>query len=164
VAWREGGWRGWALPRLLQNHSAWAASLMLAAAWIVWRLPAFAMGGVMRATLTDLPWWALATLGLTLPMTALHRRANGNLVVAGVLPHAVINALGAADQCTSRPIQALLLLASGAFLLPARRPPECLARDVDVGRALIEIKSASRVGRSMAGHERPYSLRTSRRR
>ncbi len=35
----EPGWRGFALPRLLERHSALVASLILGAVWAVWHLP-----------------------------------------------------------------------------------------------------------------------------
>ncbi|HVG47532.1 MAG TPA: CPBP family intramembrane glutamic endopeptidase, partial [Rubellimicrobium sp.] len=35
----EIGWRGFALPRLLERHSALMASLILGAVWAVWHLP-----------------------------------------------------------------------------------------------------------------------------
>lgn len=37
----ETGWRGFALPRLQQNRSALAATLILAALWALWHLPQF---------------------------------------------------------------------------------------------------------------------------
>jgi len=37
----EIGWRGFALPRLQKNHTAFSATVMLGLVWMVWHLPAF---------------------------------------------------------------------------------------------------------------------------
>lgn len=40
----EIGWRGFALPRLLESHSALAASLILGSVWAIWHLPLYLVG------------------------------------------------------------------------------------------------------------------------
>jgi len=40
----EIGWRGFALPKLLETHSALAASLILGSVWAVWHLPLILVG------------------------------------------------------------------------------------------------------------------------
>ncbi len=37
----EVGWRGFALPHLQRNHSAYASSLLIGVVWACWHLPAF---------------------------------------------------------------------------------------------------------------------------
>ena len=119
----EFGWRGLALPVLLRRFSPATGSLILAAMWIGWHLPAFLVPGVMRQGLGDVAWWALGTAALSCLMTWLHLRGNGNLVLAGLLPHASADLLGAAGLWSYSPAQAALLtiLAAALVLLDRRR-------------------------------------------
>ena len=41
----EPGWRGFALPRLLKNHSALFSTLVIGVIWALWHLPLFAVPG-----------------------------------------------------------------------------------------------------------------------
>jgi membrane protease YdiL (CAAX protease family) len=43
-AWEEPGWRGFALPRLLAQRPALAASVLLGGLWAVWHLPVYFVG------------------------------------------------------------------------------------------------------------------------
>jgi uncharacterized protein len=118
----EYGWRGFALPLLLQRHSPFAASMLLGALWIVWHLPAFLLGGIVAAALASFFWWAVATLALSLCMTALYTRGGGNLLIAGIMPHAMINAFGSQGLWLNRPAEALALSACAiAAWLTTRR-------------------------------------------
>jgi membrane protease YdiL (CAAX protease family) len=45
VVGEELGWRGFALPNLLQKHSALPASLILGVLWSIWHLPTFLAPG-----------------------------------------------------------------------------------------------------------------------
>lgn len=122
----EYGWRGYALPLLMERHSPFVASIAVGALWIVWHLPAFVLGGIMAVSLASLFWWAVATLALSLCMTALYIRGGGNLLIAGLIPHAMINALGARGLWLDRPAEALVLSACAcAAWLAVRqdRPP-----------------------------------------
>lgn len=44
----EFGWRGLVLPKLLQNHTPWLASLIVAALWLIWHLPLFWLQGAAQ--------------------------------------------------------------------------------------------------------------------
>ncbi len=118
----EFGWRGFALPYLLKRRSPLVASLILGVIRLVWHLPAFGLGGMMVTPLADLGWWALGEVALTAVMTGLYLRARGNLLVAGIVPHAVVNALGRLGDWTSRPAEALAMVVCAAIALaPIRR-------------------------------------------
>jgi len=72
------------------------AGLILGPIWTVWHIPAFLFSGIVGSPLSNLPWYALGTVGLSLLMTALIVRTRGSVLIAGILPHFVINGLGVA--------------------------------------------------------------------
>jgi len=116
-AWGEElGWRGFALPALLAKFKPGIASVILAAMRIIWHAPAFAVGGLMATSWQGFGWWAMSTLGLTLFMTVLYRRANANLLVCGIIPHTFINSLGALGFWTDGPATALVMLVFSVLL------------------------------------------------
>ncbi|MGA7097884.1 MAG: type II CAAX endopeptidase family protein [Acidimicrobiia bacterium] len=84
--WEELGWRGFALPNLLQRRSALAASLILGCLWAVWHLPLFLAG--------SLPWAdAAVVLVVTIPFTAVFLETRGSVLIA-FLMHGSLNAAG----------------------------------------------------------------------
>lgn len=113
----ELGWRGYALPRLLAITTPLRASLVLGAAWCVWHVPAFFIGGLMVVGIDGFAWWCVATLALTIVMTWLYLRANGNIVVSGIVPHFVINGAGVLGVWSARPAEALALLALAMLIV-----------------------------------------------
>jgi membrane protease YdiL (CAAX protease family) len=115
----ELGWRGYALPRLLMKWNALTASMVLGLVWTLWHVPAFFLAGVMGQSFSGFGWWALDTFGFTIVITWLFLRANGNVLVAGLIPHFVINGMGAAGAWLSRPAEAvaLALVALGVVAL-----------------------------------------------
>jgi membrane protease YdiL (CAAX protease family) len=117
----EFGWRGYALPRLRDRMAVLPAALLVGAVWIIWHIPAFFLSGVMAAG--NFLWWALGTMALSLVMGVLQRRANANLLVAGIIPHLAINAAARAGFWHSSPTEVLLLavFALGLWGLCARR-------------------------------------------
>ena len=85
----ELGWRGFLLPRLLQAHSPFWASLILFPIWMTWHVPLWFLTGLPH------PYWpfhyfALLVAPLTFLFTWLHLRAKGSVLVA-ILFHASIN-------------------------------------------------------------------------
>jgi uncharacterized protein len=115
----ELGWRGYALPRLLMKWNALTASIVLGLVWTLWHVPAFFLAGVMGQSFSGFGWWALDTFGFTFVITWLFLRANGNVLVAGLIPHFVINGMGAVGAWLSRPAEAvaLALVALGVVAL-----------------------------------------------
>jgi hypothetical protein len=118
----ELGWRGYALPRLLEKWNALTASLLLGFVWTLWHVPAFFLTGVMGQSFGGFGWWALDTFAFAILITWLFLRANGNVFVAGLVPHFVINGMGTIGAWLSRPPEAaaLALVAIGLVLLDWR--------------------------------------------
>jgi membrane protease YdiL (CAAX protease family) len=85
----EFGWRGYALPRLLERSGALGASLVLAAFWIAWHLPLFFIPGSPQAQIPFGPW-ALSVVGLSVVFTWVHVHVGG-AVFAAILLHTMAN-------------------------------------------------------------------------
>jgi uncharacterized protein len=82
----EPGWRGYALPRLLNRFSALAASVVLALAWAFWHLPLWWIAQVPSSFLI----YVLGLIPLTILFTSLDKWSRGSLLVA-LLFHASLN-------------------------------------------------------------------------
>jgi CAAX protease family protein len=117
----ELGWRGYALPRLLTRWNALTASILLGLLWTLWHVPAFFLAGVMGQSFSGFGWWALDTFAFTIIITWLYLRANGNVLVAGVIPHFVINGMGAVGAWLSRPVEAVALALVALSLVALNR-------------------------------------------
>jgi len=79
----ELGWRGFALPRLLEGRSALAASLILGLLWLGWHLPSYAIGAI-SAVFIPIPFIT------TFLFTWLYQHTNGSVLIA-ILFHAMLN-------------------------------------------------------------------------
>ena len=79
----ELGWRGFALPRLLEGRSALAASLILGLLWLGWHLPSYATGAI-ASILIPLPFITAFLY------TWLYQHTNGSVLIA-ILFHSLLN-------------------------------------------------------------------------
>ena len=88
----ELGWRGFALPRLLERYGDVQASAVLGLVWAFWHLPLFAFAdwrgdvGFVAFGLT----YPLTLVALSYALTKLWRWSRGSVLIA-VLFHAVVN-------------------------------------------------------------------------
>jgi len=85
----EIGWRGYALPRLLNRFSPFVASLILGVIWGVWHLPSFFVGGMVQAALS-LPFFLLNAIFLSIFVTWVFLHTNGSVLIT-VLVHYTVN-------------------------------------------------------------------------
>ncbi|MDQ5853289.1 MAG: CPBP family intramembrane metalloprotease [Chloroflexota bacterium] len=88
----EIGWRGFALPRLQERHSALNASLILGAIWAAFHIPImFTLGGVggSQTFATLLPFLA-GTLAMSVVVTSIFNATSGSLI-AVILLHGAMN-------------------------------------------------------------------------
>lgn len=85
----EIGWRGFALPKLLEGRSALVSSLILGALWAVWHFPYALTKGTF---LSDVPlyWFFINLLALSIIYTWIFNNANGSLLLP-LLFHAAGN-------------------------------------------------------------------------
>lgn len=85
----EAGWRGFALPALLERYRAVVASLILGVFWAVWHLPLLYTEGTVMAGSPFL-FHVLDLPAMSVLYTWLFLRTNGSALLAIVL-HASIN-------------------------------------------------------------------------
>ena len=76
-ACEEIGWRGFALPRLLERWNAFTASLILGVVWALWHLPYFFFGMPYSFLI-----YALYLLAVSVLMTWIFNHTQGSLLVA----------------------------------------------------------------------------------
>jgi membrane protease YdiL (CAAX protease family) len=89
IVGEELGWRGYALPRLLAERSALAASLILGALWSVWHLPTFFVPGAPQY---GLPFSAfvLLTMAYSVVIGWVYVHSRGSVLIASLM-HGAIN-------------------------------------------------------------------------
>ncbi len=86
----ELGWRGFALPRLLQRFNPLAASLVLGAIWGVWHLPSFFVSSLVQSGLA-IPVFLFGALCMSILATWLYLHTGGSVLIT-VLFHLAFNA------------------------------------------------------------------------
>jgi uncharacterized protein len=89
VVGEELGWRGYALPLLLEKRSALTASLILGVLWGLWHLPTFLVPGTPQYGL-PLPAFVLLTVEYSILMTWVYLHTKGSVLIATVF-HGAIN-------------------------------------------------------------------------
>ncbi|MGH6957831.1 MAG: CPBP family intramembrane glutamic endopeptidase [Caulobacteraceae bacterium] len=112
----ETGWRGFALPRLLKQFDPLVATLILGVVWLVWHIPAFFAAG-LNQTGFSFGWFALAIVSLAVFMSWIYLHAGGNWLVAGVIPHALLNLAFNAHVVGSVRTEAVVLAAIAATIV-----------------------------------------------
>ena len=88
----EFGWRGFALPRLLQRRRPLAAALILGVIWWAWHLPTFFIPALSQHQLS-IPIFLVNSLALSVIMTWLHQQTRGDLLLM-ILVHVAANYCG----------------------------------------------------------------------
>lgn len=83
------GWRGFALPRMLDRFSPWLAATLLGVIWTLWHLPAFFFSGMPQAQL-PLGWFAVAMVSVTVLMSWASINTRG-AVLPAILIHWAFN-------------------------------------------------------------------------
>jgi hypothetical protein len=132
----EFGWRGFALPRLLDRHSPLGASLRLGLAHAAWHLPLFFIPGMPQAQVS-FPLFAVGVFSIAIVDTALYLRTRANLFFA-ILVHLMANVCGgialgahALNFFAAEGIAAVVVAVAGGL-----RPTEPLATDRAAGPGL----------------------------
>jgi len=126
----ELGWRGYALPRLLERFSPFVATLILGLIWAIWHVPAFYFPGMPQSQI-NLPMFFLGAVSISMFMTWHQLRSSGSLILA-ILTHLMANHAGDAlhssfnDNAIGFAIAAVVILIaerSTFFRRPTVTPP-----------------------------------------
>src|SRR5262249_31108137 len=128
----EFGWRGFALPRLLERYSPLNASVRLGLIHAAWHIPLFFIPGMPQTQVSFL-LFALGVVSIAIFDTALYLRTGASLLLA-ILAHLLANVCGglAADAdvrnmfCAAEGIAAALVVVVGG-LRSARTPAPATA-------------------------------------
>lgn len=116
----ELGWRGFALPRLLDHHAPLKASLILGVIWGVWHLPSFALSGLAQSA-ASLPLFLIGALALSLLATLLYRATHGSVLIT-VLMHSMVNmSIGTISGTFTGYLIALILIGIVALIALAQQ-------------------------------------------
>jgi CAAX protease family protein len=108
----EPAWRGFALPRVLEGHGAFVASLVIGIFWALWHLPLLWTAGIQ---VSQLPWWLLI---LDVPaksvfFTWIFRRTDGSVLLAALF-HGATNLFAVSPSVATAHDLMLPVLATAA--------------------------------------------------
>ncbi|CAA9458215.1 MAG: CAAX amino terminal protease family protein [uncultured Rubrobacteraceae bacterium] len=114
----EIGWRGFALPRLLDRWGFLPASMLLGSLWGLWHLPAFVLpglGALIGGEYSFLPYLVM-TNALAVSMSCVYKGTGGSVALAGVGFHLMVNSARFTEGPATTP---LMWLQAFCFLLLA---------------------------------------------
>lgn len=92
VVGEELGWRGFALPRLLERFTGLQASLILGVLWALWHLPTFFIPGLPQSGV-PLAAYVIYVCGLSVLFTWMYQHTRGSVLLA-TLFHGAIDTFG----------------------------------------------------------------------
>ena len=116
----ELGWRGFALPRLLEGRSALSAGVILGIIWGVWHLPAFLIGGTPQHSMS-LPLFIIGAVGISVLMTWAFKGTRGSIVSA-VLIHWTFNTCSDLTRMPLAVISVGLIVIAAALVVAITGP------------------------------------------
>lgn len=120
----ETGWRGFAVHRLLRDHSLTATAMTVAVAWAAWHLPWFWLVDSFRSMGVLAVGWLVSLVAGSVVLTFLYQRSrNSILLVAGW--HTAYN-LTSATEATGVVVGAvagLLVICAALWVLRRERTP-----------------------------------------
>jgi uncharacterized protein len=136
----EIGWRGFALPKLLESRSPILSSLILGTLWAIWHFPYALTEGTFLAEV-PLHWFFISLLAQSIIYTWIFINTNGSLLLA-LLFHAAGNVTSNLLPASGRvgPVDLLfhdrdkLCHCDPCFLLPV--PPESTVTEKFVPRSI----------------------------
>jgi len=120
----EVGWRGFALPRLQKQHSALAASLILAVFWVLWHVPFFFfLETYVKLGFAIFPMFALGVTCGAIVYTWLYNSTGGSVLMA-ILFHGSFNFITAtkAGEGPAAAIVSVLIMVWAVLVVVVFKP------------------------------------------
>lgn len=100
----EIGWRGFALPKLQERHTALTATLILSIFWALWHIPAF----FYKLPLTIVPFWFMGLIIGAIIMTFIFNSTKGSVLMV-MLFHVINNIVMVLDVNVIATIMSIML-------------------------------------------------------
>jgi uncharacterized protein len=120
----EVGWRGYLLPRLQRDRSAWRATLVLWVIWAIWHVPSFFYLHTVSGPGT-LIGFLLGVFAGAVFLTWLYNSSGGSIVIVAVW-HGLFDYVTACTECKSGLIAAVLstvVMIWAALIIPVFKLP-----------------------------------------
>lgn len=95
----ELGWRGYLLPRLQRDHTAWSATVMVWGMWALWHAPSFFYLHTVSGPGT-LAGFLLGVLAGAIFLTWLYNSSGGSILIVAVW-HGLFDYVTACTECKS---------------------------------------------------------------
>lgn len=89
----EFGWRGFAQPRLQENHSAGLVAIGIGLVWVAWHLPFFVLFEYEVFELGGFHWYLLESVAFSVILAWLYNQTSGSLLIV-MLCHGTHNLSG----------------------------------------------------------------------
>ncbi len=116
----ELGWRGFALPRLLEGRSALSAGAILGVIWGVWHLPAFFIAGTPQSHMSIWPFMVTIVAESVL-ITWVFNGTRGSVLMASLI-HWTGNTCGGMGQMPLAIFTAAVMLIAAAVVVLVTGP------------------------------------------
>jgi membrane protease YdiL (CAAX protease family) len=95
----EVGWRGYLLPRLQRDRSAWSATIILWCAWAIWHIPSFFYLHTAQSP-AMLIGFLVGVLAGAIFLTWLYNSSGGSILIVAVW-HGLFDYVTACTECKS---------------------------------------------------------------
>jgi membrane protease YdiL (CAAX protease family) len=121
----EVGWRGYLLPRLQRDRTAWRATIILWAIWALWHVPSFFYLHTVSGP-TTLVGFLLGVFAGAVVLTWLYNSSGGSILMVAIW-HGLFDYVTACTECKSGVIAAVLstaVMICAAVIVPVFKPTD----------------------------------------
>jgi hypothetical protein len=117
----ETGWRGFALPRLQQTHSALVASLVLSVFWALWHVPLFlSLPNLMNMGIGGMIGWVLFIVTGSILLTWMYNSTRGSILILAVFHGTLDIVINSPSHGALATVMGMLFTVLGVLVLLVR--------------------------------------------